>query len=51
MVAAEPKRYFKPPTNAASTFEKWLGVFLDTPELDWREIAGNIEDDFRRAPN
>jgi len=31
------------------TFENWLGVFLDTPELDWREIAAVIEEAFRRA--
>jgi hypothetical protein len=49
MVAAEPKRYFKPPTSAAGTFENWLGVFLDTPELDWREIAAIVEEAFRRA--
>jgi hypothetical protein len=26
-----------------------LGVFLDTPELDWREIAGMLEEAFRTA--
>jgi len=46
MVAAEPRRYFKPPTSAAGTFENWLGVFLDTPELDWRGIAAVIEEAF-----
>jgi hypothetical protein len=49
MVAAEPKRFFKPPTSAAGTFENWLGVFLDTSELDWREIAGMLEEAFRMA--
>jgi len=39
MVAAAPKRFFRPPTSAAGTFENWLGVFLDTSELNWREIA------------
>jgi len=47
MVAAEPERFFKPPTSAAGTFENWLGVFLDAPELDWREIAGMLEEAFR----
>ena len=49
MVTAEPERFFKPPTSAAGTFKNWLGVFLDTSELDWREIAGMLEDAFRRA--
>jgi len=49
MVTAEPKRFFKPPTSAAGTFENWLGVFLDTPELDWRDIAFMLEEAFRRA--
>ena len=49
MVTAEPERFFKPPTSAAGTFENWLGVFLDTSELDWREIAGILEEAFRRA--
>jgi hypothetical protein len=49
MVAAEPKRFFKPPTSAAGTFENWLGVYLDTSEFDWREIAGMLEEAFRRA--
>ena len=49
MVAAEPERFFKPATSAAGTFGNWLGVFLDTSELDWREIAGLLEEAFRRA--
>ena len=49
MIAAEPERFFKPPTSAAGTFENWLGVFLDTSEPDWREIAGMLEEVFRRA--
>jgi len=24
-------------------------VFLDTPELDWREVAAIVEEAFRRA--
>jgi len=47
MVAAEPERFFKPATSAAGTFGNWLGVFLDTPELDWREIAALLEEAFR----
>ena len=49
MVTAEPERFFKPPTSSVGTFENWLGVFLDTSELDWREIAGMLEEAFRRA--
>jgi hypothetical protein len=49
MVTAEPERFFKPPTSASGTFENWLGVFLDTSGLDWREIAGMLEEAFRRA--
>jgi hypothetical protein len=48
MLAADPKRFFKPPTSAAGTFENWLGVFLDNTELDWREIAGILEEIFRK---
>jgi hypothetical protein len=25
MVAADPGRFFRPPTSAAGTFENWLG--------------------------
>jgi len=49
MVATAPKRFFRPPTSAAGTFENWLGVFLDTPEHNWREVAGMLEEAFRRA--
>jgi hypothetical protein len=31
------------------TFENWLGVFLDIPDLDWKEIAGILEEAFRTA--
>jgi hypothetical protein len=34
-------------TTAAGTFGNWLGVFLDTPEPDWREIAALLEEAFR----
>jgi hypothetical protein len=49
MVATDPKRFFSPRMSAAGTFENWLGVFLDTSEPDWREIAGMLEEAFRRA--
>ena len=47
MVAAEPERFFKPATSSAGHFGNWLGVFLDTSELDWREIAAMLEEAFR----
>src|SRR5438309_7426245 len=39
LVAAEPERFFKPPTSARGTFSTWIGVFLDasgaTLAVDW----------------
>src|SRR5882724_10709324 len=39
LVAADPQRFFKPPTSARGTFASWLGVYLDTDTVDWDEIA------------
>ena len=42
LIAAEPRRFFKPPTSAAGTFTNWLGVSLESwPEntLDWNQVA------------
>jgi len=47
MVRAEPMRFFKPQPSAAGVFKEWLGVFLDTGEVDWREIAALLEEAFR----
>lgn len=51
LVAAEPERFFKPPTSARGTFSTWVGVFLDasgdTLVVDWEEIAEIVEDAFR----
>jgi hypothetical protein len=47
MVAAEPERFFKPAPSAAGSFGNWLGVFLDTSEIDWREIAALLEEAYR----
>ena len=52
LVAAEPDRFFNPPTSARATFSNWLGVFLDAPDenrVDWEEIAGILEDAFRNV--
>jgi hypothetical protein len=50
LVAAEPERFFKPPTSASGTFSGWLGMYLDTSgknRVDWDEIAAILEDAFR----
>jgi hypothetical protein len=50
LVAAEPQRFFKPPTSARGTFSDWLAVNLDTPDMspvDWHEIAAIIEEAYR----
>jgi len=51
LVAAEPERFFTPPTSARGTFSTWIGVFLDasgdTLVVDWEEIAEIVEDAFR----
>jgi hypothetical protein len=47
LVAAKPKQFFKPMMSAAGTFRDWVGVFLDTPEVDWAEIAIILDDAFR----
>ena len=45
MIAADPKRFFKPPYVGPSG---WIGVFLDgTP--DWEELRGLLVDGYRRA--
>jgi hypothetical protein len=50
VVAAEPKRFFKPPMSARGTFSSWLGVYLDgsgANKVDWDEIAAIVEDAYR----
>ena len=50
LVAADPERFFKPPTSARGTFADWLAVYLDTSgehSVDWIEIAAIIEDAYR----
>ncbi len=52
LVAAEPKRFFKPPTSASGTFSGWLGMFLDTSgedTVDWDESAAVLEDAYRHV--
>jgi hypothetical protein len=45
MVGEEPGRFFRPPYVGPSG---WLGVRLDV-EPDWDEIAGIIEDSYRKV--
>ena len=45
MVTEEPERFFRPPYVGPSG---WLGVRLDVAP-DWDEIAGIIEDSFRKV--
>lgn len=50
LVAAEPERFFAPPTSARGTFADWLGVYLDaagSDRVDWKEIAAIVEDAYR----
>ena len=50
LVAADPERFFKPPTSSNGTFSDWVGIFLDTTggaRVDWDEIAELLEDAFR----
>ena len=47
MVAADPRRFFKPPTWARGVFSNWLGVYLDTlgdRRVDWEEVAAIVTD-------
>ena len=44
MVSAEPQRFFVPPYQGPFG---WIGVWLDTAEPDWEELAMLIEDGYR----
>ena len=50
MVAADSRRFFKPPTSARGVFSNWLGVYLDTlgdRRVDWDEVAAIVTDAYR----
>jgi len=50
MVAADPLRFFAPPTSASGVFVSWLGVYLDTSgsnKVDWAEIGDILEEAYR----
>lgn len=47
LVAADPERFFAPPTSARGTFATWIGLYLDTSGaagVDWSEVAEILED-------
>ena len=47
LVAADPDRFFAPPTSARGVFATWLGIYLDVPDVDWAEVAAILEDAYR----
>ena len=50
LVAADPRRFFRPQPSASGVFADWIGIFLDHPPLnaaDWREITEIVTDAYR----
>ena len=50
LVAAEPRRFFRPPTSSSGVFSGWLGIYLDLPgkhRVDWNEIAAVLQEAYR----
>jgi len=50
LVAADPERFFKPPTSGRGVFADWLGVYLDATannRVDWKEVAAIVTDAYR----
>jgi len=41
LVAFAPARFFRPPFYGT---RGWLGVWLDTPEVDWAEVGALVRD-------
>lgn len=39
LVAVHPGRYYRPPYMAR---HGWVGLYLDTGEIDWDEVAGLV---------
>jgi hypothetical protein len=44
MISANPERYFRPPYVG---HRGWVGVRLDTEEVDWDEIEMVVRDAYR----
>lgn len=43
LLAAEPERFYRP----AYTRRGWIGLRLDTPEVDWAEVEEIMTESFR----
>ena len=43
LVGSDPKRFFKPPYVG---HKGWVGVRLDVKNVDWKELAGILEDGY-----
>jgi predicted DNA-binding protein (MmcQ/YjbR family) len=44
LVAADPERWFVPPYLGP---RGWVGLLLDTPGVDWDEVAALVADSYR----
>ncbi len=49
LVGDQPERFFKPTPSAGGIFSDWIGVFLDTPDVDWKLVATIVEQAFLRV--
>lgn len=46
LVAAEPDRYYRPPYVGT---RGWVGVYVDTDDIDWGRVEGIVEDAWRQV--
>jgi hypothetical protein len=44
LVGAEPERFFRPPYVGQ---HGWVGIWLDRDDVDWRQIAGLVDEAYR----
>ena len=49
LLGDQPERFFKPTPSAGGIFSDWIGVFLDTPDVDWKLVAAIVEQSFFRV--
>jgi hypothetical protein len=50
LVRVRPWRFYQPAASASGVFRDWLGMFLDTTDVDrvdWDEVAAFVEDAYR----
>ena len=50
LVAAAPKRFFRPTPSASGVFASWIGVYLDATDagpVDWDEVTEVLHDAYR----